>query len=178
MDPITAGTMLMKFAPTIAGWFGGDDAEEKVGAAVNIAKKVTGTDDPDSAVAALEQNPDLALQFEKAVMTHEVQMEREKTKRIEAVNQTMQAESKSEHWMQWSWRPANGFMFGITLFAAYVLLPAFDKSISIPEWVLIAWASVLGVTSWHRGLHKREAEGGGRKAGSTGLRGLVERTLR
>lgn len=180
MDPITIGAALVEFAPTIAGWFVGEEAEEKVGKAVDLAKKVTGQDDPDSAVEALKQDPALAVKFEKAVMAHEVAMEKEKSRRIEAVNATMQAEAKSEHWMQWSWRPFNGFLFGLTLFAVYVVLPLFDVKGSVPEVVLMAWASVLGVTAWHRGMHKREREGGGRKAsgGVAGLRQLAERALK
>lgn len=180
MDPFTIGAALVKFAPTIAGWFGGDDAEGKVQAAVDIAKQVTGNDNPETAIATLEKNPELALQFEKAVMAKEVAMEKEKTRRIEAVNATMQAEAKSEHWMQWSWRPFNGFLFGITLFFGYIILPMMDKdAISLPEFVLMAWAAVLGVTAWHRGMHKREADGGGRKAGAaSNFQRLLDRTVK
>src|SRR3990167_10563882 len=44
-------------------------------------------------------------------------------RQIEAVNATMQAEAKSEHWAQWLWRPFNGFSFGVTVPAVYVVLP-------------------------------------------------------
>jgi len=63
---------------------------------------------------------------------------------------------KSEHWVQWGWRPFNGFMFGLTLFCCYVLLPLFGKPpVHIPEVVMMSWAGILGVSAWHRGAQKR-----------------------
>jgi hypothetical protein len=42
------------------------------------------------------------------------------------------------------------------MFGVYFLLPLFDKDVpEIPYWVWMAWASVLGVTAWHRGKQKR-----------------------
>ena len=183
MSIVATGMALMKFAPTIAGWFGGDDAEDKAQAAVDIAQTITGTSDPQSATVALESNPEMAVRFQEAINARDVEMAKEDTKRIQAVNATMQSESKSEHWAQWLWRPFNGFLFGTTLFLNYGLPPignmfiawlgetqlVADKVIfmtpnltsgSIPEWVFMAWASVLGVSAWHRGAAKREASGG------------------
>jgi hypothetical protein len=76
---------------------------------------------------------------------------------LQAVNQTMQAESKSEHWMQWAWRPFVGFIFGITFVGVYFVLPL--AKIVPPEIPANAWlmiGAVLGVASWHRGAQKRE----------------------
>ena len=172
IDPISIAIGLAKFAPSIVGWFAGDKAEEGVQKALDIAQSITGTSDPESALKELENNQEFALKFQTAVMSHEKAMAEEETKRIQAVNETMQAESKSEHWMQWSWRPFNGFMFGITLFMNYAfpqIINMFlrtwgtsDKDGSyallvageIPEFVFMAWASVLGVTAWHRGKNK------------------------
>lgn len=70
----------------------------------------------------------------------------------EAVNKTMQSESTAEHWPQYSWRPFNGFLFGITMFGNYFILPLFDKSsVDIPETVLFAWGGILGIASFFRG---------------------------
>jgi len=90
------------------------------------------------------------------------------TAQVVAVNQTMQAESKSEHWAQWAWRPFNGFAFGITLFCNYALpalvncliLPFFKEthqpltSGTIPPEAFMAWGAMLGITAWHRGVMK------------------------
>ncbi|MBL4673300.1 MAG: hypothetical protein JKX81_13665 [Arenicella sp.] len=175
----TIGRQLMQFAPTIAGWFGGKDAEHKVGAAIQIAKTITGTSEPSDAIAMFEKDPALALQFQQSIMSYELDIAREETSRLVAVNQTMQAESKSEHWAQWAWRPFNGFMFACTLFGNYFVIPAFGgTSVEIPEVVLMAWAAVLGVTSWHRGLLKRVREGDVLQPGKLAPINLIKRTLR
>lgn len=172
MDPISIAMGLAKFAPTIAGWVFGDKAEKGAKKAIEIAQSITGKADPESALKELENNQEFAFKFQTAVMSHELAVMQEDTKRIQSVNETMREESKSEHWMQWSWRPFNGFMFGITLFMNYAFpqiinmfirtLGTADKDGSfslliagtIPEFVFMAWASVLGVSAWHRGKEK------------------------
>lgn len=160
---------LMKAVPIVAGLIGGNDAEDKARKAVDIAKAVTGEADPDKAVQALQKDPQAALKYKEALIAHDAVMAREESRRIAEVNATMQAEAKSEKWPQYAWRPFNGFMFGVTLFANYVLLPAFSKSpTDIPEIVWIMWGSVLGVTAWHRGKEKRG------ESASAGIAGIVK----
>jgi len=161
------------FAPSIIGSLMGDKAEDVAKDVVDIATKVTGIGDPEEAVDVLGKNPELALQFKQSVMEYELALVKEDTKRLEIVNQTMQTEAKSEHWMQWSWRPFNGYLFGITLFCNYVMpsiynMFATDKIVAqqIPEFVLMAWAAILGVTAWHRGVNKRITSGEKKKNSS------------
>jgi hypothetical protein len=77
---------------------------------------------------------------------------------ISSVNQTMQAEAKSEHWMQWAWRPTFGFTASGILVNNYILLPYFAKlgivAIVIPMEVWLMIMAVLGVAAWTRGLEK------------------------
>lgn len=183
MDPISIAMGLAKFAPMVAGWIGGEDAEKGAQKAVDIAQVVTGKRDPESALKELENNHEFAMKFNEAVMSYEVKMAKEETKRMQSVNQTMQAEARSEHWMQWSWRPFNGFAFGTTLFMNYAL-PAIANALvipfiegadkvspgTIPEFVFAAWAAVLGVSSWNRGKEKVAKLGGD-------MRELVKRKL-
>lgn len=191
MDPITIISLISEFAPTVVGWFSDDEEDtKKAEGIVDIVKKVTGIVDPEQAIASLKANGELQYKFKEMVLMYQFKYEQEKTKQIEAVNRTMQAESKSEHWIQWSWRPFNGFLFGVTLFLGYVIpalvnvvLAAFavTNSIttaapflgaapivnevarvvpyaSIPEFVLVAWGAVLGVTSWWRGKAKAQSD--------------------
>ena len=88
-----------------------------------------------------------------------------------AVNVTMQAEAKSEHWPQWSWRPFWGFASALAfLFVAGLCCVLAYKSVMggtpeamamIPQLVgsfsaLFAIpGAILGVTAWHRGKEKR-----------------------
>lgn len=88
-----------------------------------------------------------------------------------AVNQTMQAEAKSEKWPQYSWRPFWGFVSGtafgfvvvLCCYLAYraVVIGEADRLAMIPTLVS-AFATlfaipgaILGVTAWHRGAQKR-----------------------
>ncbi|MBU2510668.1 holin family protein [bacterium] len=176
MDPISIGMTLMKFAPSIAGWIFKKDVSDKVSKVVEVAQTISGEKDEDKILAKLEKDKDLAASFQHAVASMELEILREENKRIDAVNQTMRAESKSEKWPQYSWRPFNGFLFGITLFSNYIIFPLFGKPTqSIPEIVFVMWGAVLGVTAWHRGVQKREESSGGIK---TNLGNVISRTLK
>lgn len=77
-----------------------------------------------------------------------------------AVNQTMQAEATSKHWPQWLWRPLNGLLFAPTILAIYVALPMLHvHGPAVPQAAWIMWGSLLGITSWHRGMLQRRAAG-------------------
>ena len=187
IDPISlAISAAMKWGPSLIGGLMGDGAEKVAGDVIDIAMKATGKSDPQDAMTALEQTPELALQFQQALMSYSLKMAQEDTKRLQAVNATMQVEAKSEHWPQWSWRPFNGYMFGITLFFNYAfpqIVNMFQPSKllvagNIPEFVFMAWASVLGVTAWHRGVNKRIENGDTPASPLAKLKGLVDRTLR
>lgn len=155
MDPISIAMMAARFVPSIIGMFAGDDAEDKANKVIGIAKAVTGLVDPREAVDALSSSPDLEAKFRENVMNYQLALAQEDTKRVMAVNQTMQEESKSERWPQWSWRPFNGFLFGITVFCNYIVLPILDKAtVDNIEVALAAWSAVLGVSAWHRGKGK------------------------
>lgn len=175
MDPLSIALGLAKIVPGVVGFFSGDKAEEKADKVINLAKQITGIDDPQEAVNAIHASPELQVKMQELTNNLIIAEMQEETKQLQAVNATMQAEAKSEHWPQWSWRPFNGYMFGLTLFFNYAFPPIVNMFIaafgeattkhlaagSIPEFVFVAWASVLGVTSWHRGMQKREKDGGG-----------------
>ena len=182
LDPVSlAISAAMKWGPGLIGSLMGDDAEKVAGDVISMSTKVAGIDDPEQAVSALEKDPALALEFEKSMMVHTLKMSQEQTKKLQVVNATMQAESKSEHWPQYSWRPFNGYMFAITLFMNYGFPPIANMFIvafgavgaphlvpgSIPEFVFMAWASVLGVATYHRG--KAKIQGGEKSAIASGL---------
>lgn len=165
-------------APVIGSLLG--PAGTAVGSLIASALGVANT--PDAVDAALKADPDALvkvrqLEIEQATQlkTLAIQAEQNRlaadTQRILAVNATMQAEGKSEHWAQWLWRPFNGFAFGVTLFCNYavpalvnaLVIPWFTHPApavvpgEIPEFVFMAWGAVLGVTAWHRGVQKIKA---------------------
>ena len=154
-------------------------------AAGRLVASALGVEDKPGAVAeALKSDPQALakvreLELQQAVDLRKLAIQAEQnrlaadTQRMLSVNATMQAEAKSEHWPQWSWRPFNGFAFGVTLFLNYAL-PALVNSLvlpflhqppspiepgQIPEFVFMAWGAVLGVSAWHRGIGKIKALG-------------------
>lgn len=54
---------LASIAPSIAGWIGGDKAEDAASAVANIARKVTGQSDTDKAVDAIFKDESLKASF-------------------------------------------------------------------------------------------------------------------
>lgn len=110
----------------------------------------------------LIQSPELYLKFKLEMANLEMESIRENTKRLEIVNETMRAESKSESKAQRGWRPFNGFMFGITLFCDYfvsqivlaICQPTEFIWQHIPAGVYMLWTTVLGVTATSRGFEK------------------------
>lgn len=69
-----------------------------------------------------------------------------------AVNKTMQVEAISEHWPSYSWRPFVGFIFGVTFFGTYFVLPLAHIPVpSIPSEAWLSIGGILGVASYFRG---------------------------
>jgi hypothetical protein len=54
---------LTSVVPSIAGWIGGDKAEDAANHVADIARKVTGQSDPEKAVDAILKDEKLKLQF-------------------------------------------------------------------------------------------------------------------
>ncbi|PRF91710.1 hypothetical protein C6Q23_10080 [Burkholderia multivorans] len=74
MPLIPIAMALAQFAPMIAGWLGGSKAEDVATKVVNVAQSITGQSAPDAALAAIQADPNLALQFQKAVLDQQVQL--------------------------------------------------------------------------------------------------------
>lgn len=80
------------------------------------------------------------------------------------INETMQAEAKSEHWIQYSWRPMVGFTFIGVIINNFILIPYASalglgvRVLDIPEGIWSAMLVILGVAAGTRGLQKWQAE--------------------
>ena len=168
--PIIAG--LAQIVPSIVGLLAGDEAGKHAEKVAGIATALTGQATPDSAVEMIKTDPEAALKFQAAYLEYESGIYREQTQRLEAVNRTMQAETKSERWPQYSWRPFNGFTFPLAVLVIYFVLPLAGKTVpSVPEMVWIGWLAILGVATWDRGKEKR-AKAGEAKTGM--LAGVID----
>ncbi|HDR9062180.1 TPA: hypothetical protein QDB03_003815 [Burkholderia vietnamiensis] len=168
MPLIPIAMALAQFAPMIAGWLGGSKAEDVATKVVGVAQAVTGQSAPDAALAALQADPNLAMQFQIAVLEQQAQLAQiaaDVTKaelaadaaNTLAINQTMQVEAKADHWPTYSWRPFVGFCFAIAWIGDYLLLPilhGYNSAIVVPVVPPEAWLAiggVLGVASFFRG---------------------------
>lgn len=108
----------------------------------------------------LLSSPEDKLKFEQMVRQAEADYEKTLTDRIAAVNATMQAEAKSEHWAQWLWRPMIGFTFSAVIINNYIVMPYFQKylqPIVMPERIWEAMLVILGAAAFTRGWQKVEA---------------------
>lgn len=104
------------------------------------------------------KTPEEKQKAQEALYNYELQMRDKDNDVIKAVNDTMQSEAKSEHWLQWSWRPIVGITFSAVIINNYILLPYFAKTglqaIQIPSEMWNAMLVVLGVAAGTRGWEK------------------------
>lgn len=115
-------------------------------------KNIIGAFKADPTVAA-----QLAAEVAKAEIILDGQIAQAEATILQAVNATMQAEARSEHWAQWLWRPLVGFSFTATVANNFILMPYFQKwlqPVTIPSEVWYAWLAILGVTAGFRGMEK------------------------
>lgn len=159
-----------RFVPSLVGRLMGDKAEETAEKLITAAASVTGERDPEAALATIQQNPELALKFQQAMIDYEVTVLREDTKRLQAVNTTMRAEAKSDDPYVRRWRPTFGYVMAFSwslLFIAVAYAIMFEPSAfsSVAEGVasltpLFSVAlAVLGINVWKRSDDKRVAAG-------------------
>ena len=99
-----------------------------------------------------------AQEIEKWQHEIEVKAMDNEIRALETVNQTIREEAKSEHWMQWSWRPMIGFTLSGVLINNYILMPYFRSRglmpIEIPSEVWNVMLVVLGIAAGTRGFQK------------------------
>src|SRR5882757_4914815 len=167
MDPITIAMGLSQFVPKIVKWIAGDKAGNVAQKVVDVAQAVTGKPTGDQALAALQADPNLVLQYQKAILDQEVTLEQLAVQNAADINKTMQTEAASEHWPTYSWRPAIGFAVAlavmlsvVTVFVTYgaVIFKGNDKGLAQLPGILAAVAGIiavvspiLGIASWYRG---------------------------
>lgn len=137
-------------------------------------KLVTATGDTlDKVFTNKEEVAQAKIELEKVISAHAEEMgrqavdlektlEQESTKQIESVNATMREEAKSDHWIQWIWRPFIGLVFGLALFNNWVLVPYFkqygvETVIFDPQTMMVVGA-ILGVASLGRSAKSWQKE--------------------
>jgi hypothetical protein len=170
MDPITIAMGLAQFVPQLTRWItGSDKATDVAQKAIDIANQVTGQTSGDASLKALQADPNLVLQYRKAVLDQEVAFEQLAVQNASDINKTMQTEATAEHWPTYGWRPFIGFVFGLNLLiaglttsAVYVAVicgaaSAVQALATLPQMIGALGAlngtalPILGIASWFRG---------------------------
>lgn len=108
------------------------------------------------AVGAFKADPTKVLELEASITQAAISFQ---AGALASINATMQAETKSEHWMQWAWRPFFGFTGAAILINNYILLAYLAHfgvvAIVVPAEVWIMIMAVLGVSAYTRGRDKQ-----------------------
>ena len=164
MDWRDVGAIAGKAAPIIGTILGGP-----VGAGVGVVGSLLAStfgseNTPDAIHAAIAADPQAAVKLAQIEADNRTQLAQiasqqaiaeiqAEAAKIQSVNLTMQAEAKSEHWLQWSWRPVCGLTFCVLTIAVYFGLPLAKLPVPpIPETVWMAFLAILGVASWGRAM--------------------------
>src|SRR5690606_26013094 len=73
--PILAAALgLAQFAPLISRWLGGSNAQDVATKVLDIAQKITETSDPLEAIQRMQDNTDMVIEFQKAVIDLETEL--------------------------------------------------------------------------------------------------------
>lgn len=180
MDWKELGTKIADSAPLLGSALGGPLGG---GLGSIIAAAFGSEPKPDKVLEAIQKDLQAAVKLQEIQSNEKVRLQeivsqqaivglQEETKRLSEVNQTMRAESQSEHWPQWLWRPLWGMIsaaafFVICCFVCYLAYKAVMGGIPeamqmIPQFIgamtmlFSVPGAILGVASWHRGQQKRE----------------------
>lgn len=121
-------------------------------ASVDTVKQVLSGMDPAQIAQYKQSDDDFRIKMSQMGYDSIEKLEELNANVVIEVNKTMQAEAASEHWPTYSWRPFCGFVFGITFFGTYFILPlAHISPPTIPSEAWIAIGGILGVASFFRG---------------------------
>jgi len=136
---------------------------------------------PDAVAEAMKKDPAAGIKLAKIEADNKAALQRQRleaeTARLTEINRTMRAESQSEHWAQWGWRPYWGFASGtafvfvcvlVCVLAYKAVLGGVPSAMAMIPQLIGAFTAlfaipggILGVSAWHRGKEKRaKAEGG------------------
>ena len=141
---------LAEFVPTIAGWFGGDDAEETTKQVVDVAKSITGMDNESDAIKAIKKDPALQIQFQQAMNPVIIARLENETKQQAEVNATIRAELNSNDKFKSWWRPALGWVVVINFGALMssivfvILWGAFQEDAKVITAFMTSLSSLIG----------------------------------
>ena len=175
--------MIAGAAPLVGSLFGpaGTAVGTVASAGIKLVASALGCEPTQEAITqVITADPNALLKIKELEINGKVEIQKliiaGETAGILAVNATMQGESKSEHWPQYSWRPAWGFSSALAFLFVCILvcilawnavigkdaaalgqipliIGAFATLFSIP-------GAILGIASWKRGQMQVESSKG------------------
>ena len=155
------------------------------GAVTNLIANALGVQSTQEKIdQALSSDPDAYLKLKKLEQDHKVELESlvlsAETAQQAEINKTMRDEAKSEHFLQWSWRPFIGYTTGLQFLAIGGALSFFILQVAMGHGfekdaisnlssiiqafipIFVMQLAVLGVGSAGRALQKWGWKPGGK----------------
>jgi hypothetical protein len=106
---------------------------------------------PDAVAALQKADNDFKVQMAQIAAATEQASIKADSDAIGDVNETMQAESKSDHWPSYTWRPFIGFAFGFYIVSLFILPLFHVQPVTLSADLTLTIGAVLGVASFFRG---------------------------
>lgn len=164
---------LVSAAPALIGLFNSnnDSTVAKVAKlASEVAQAVTGTGSDGEALAALEANPELMLEYQRQTAAQAIALYQEETKRLQTINETIRAETSSSDPYVRRMRPTMGYALILSwtmTMGAVVYVIVTDPGAASAVIVALAdlsimWSvalSVLGLYVYKRSEEKKPSGG-------------------
>lgn len=129
MDWSTVVSTISQAAPILGSLFGpaGTAVGALAGTGIKLVAAALGVQPTKEAItAAISTDPEATLKLAQYQMANQLELQKlmitAETSNIAVVNATMQAESKSEKWPQYSWRPFWGFTSGTAFLVVCILV--------------------------------------------------------
>lgn len=132
---------LIQLAPSLARVFKGSETTVEVAeVAASIARKVTGTDSNDSAVAALAAHPDKLIEYQKALLDHETFLEKS------YIADKDSARVRDVEFLKAGTRNYRGdFLVAVTLIVVFTILIVVIRTPTLDEYAKGVLTTILGV---------------------------------
>lgn len=159
-----------RVAPSVASVLAGPAVGGAVNGAAQMVTSLLGIENTPEALIGATQNPEQRAELVRINNEHRRELEQmrinaeianaqEHTKRLSETQATLRAELQHDGWFKSGWRPAIGWIFGLSLggIAAAIIVSIFrDPSLLVsPEFVgMLVW--LLGTMGAALGINVRE----------------------
>ena len=164
MDPISIAMGLAQFAPSIIKWVTGNEkAAEAAEAVVDVAKKVTGKEDGDSALAAITADPSLMVEFRNHLLDVEADLDKAyladvkdaRAMQVEALHQDDLFSKRFAYYFASAWS-----IFSMLYFMLVTFVDVPEKSQRLADTILgfLLGTAIASIFGWMFGTTVRSSK--------------------